>query len=263
MGIEQSYLFQNGGYPAVILGGFIILVITGALSKIAVYLLRRLIHRTTDGEVGGSIIANIIRVTVWVIGISVLLAVCFNVDVTVLWGALGIGGIALSLGLQNTVSNLIGGFQISLSRDIAIGDWVTIGTMSGEVMDITWRVTKVHDALGYDHIIPNSVLNTTAVTALPEWQRVQLSFVMARNADIDEICERVPEIAFEAQKAAGMDYEDMVPMFSVSGTAVDSVTATLVIYAHRKYSVLQVSEAVSPNVVEYLRSVDALAICGA
>ena len=114
MGFNETALFQDYGYAGVIIVGIVIILITAILSKVLVSALRRIINRTTDGEVGGSIIENIIKVTVWLVGIAVLLRACFNFDVSVLLGALGIGGIALSLGLQNTVSNLIGGFQTSL-----------------------------------------------------------------------------------------------------------------------------------------------------
>lgn len=262
MGPEQTALYQGYGYAGVIIVGITIILATAILSKVLVYGLRRIIHRTTDGEVGGSIIANIIKVTVWVIGISLLLRVCFNFDISVLLGALGIGGIALSLGLQNTISSLIGGFQTSLSRDIAIGDWVTVSNMTGKIKDINWRVTKVTDTLGGEHIIPNSVFNTTAVSVLPVWQRVNINLVLARHADTDAIASKVEELAFDALENAGMIVDGKRPMFAINGTAVDSISATLTLYAHRDYTPAQVSVAASPPVIDYLKSIEALAICG-
>lgn len=262
MGIQDTELYSQFGYWGVAIAAVLIIAITALVAKAAVSALHRLLKRATGGEVGGSIIANIIKVTVWVIGISVLLRVCFNFDVSVLLGALGIGGIALSLGLQNTISNLIGGFQTSFSRDIAIGDWVTVSNMTGKIKDINWRVTKVSDTLGCDHIIPNSVFNTTAVTVLPEWQRVNINLVLARSADTDAIASKVEALAFDAVNEAGMTVDDKKPMFAVIGTAVDSISATLTVFAHRDFTPAQVQAVASPPILGYLKSIEALAICG-
>lgn len=47
------------------------------------------------------------------VGGSVMLSTCFGIDVSAAITALGIGGIAISLGFQDTISNLIGGVQVS------------------------------------------------------------------------------------------------------------------------------------------------------
>jgi small-conductance mechanosensitive channel len=260
--IERTDLYQAGGYLAVLLAAIVILILTAVFAHILVRAIHHMLDRTTGGEVGGSIFKNIIRVIVWILGISTVLSLCVGFDASVLWGALGIGGIALSLGLQNTISSLIGGFQISLSRDIAIGDWVTIGTMHGEVKDITWRVMKVHDRLGNDHVIPNSVLNTTPVTVMPPWQRVVFPLVFSRGADLDLIADKVPQIAFDALGQADLRHGDMMPLLSIGGTAVDAIDASLIVYAHRRCTIAQISTATLPSVIEYLRDIDALAICG-
>lgn len=260
--ITGTYLYQTGGYIAVAIAALVIIVATAVIAHLLTRLVGRMLKHATNGEVGGSIFKNIIRASLWVLGISIILNACFGFDTAVLWGALGIGGIALSLGLQNTISSLIGGFQISLSRDISIGDWVTIGSMTGEVKDISWRVMKVQDMLGQNHIIPNSMLNTTAVTVMPLWQRVELPLVFARDADLEAISRELVPIAYAALGQAQLRHKDMMPMLAINGTAVDSITASLIVYAHRKCTLAQVDDAVMPPVIDYLRSINALAICG-
>lgn len=61
-----------------------------------------------------SLIINIGRGVVWVIGGSIILQSCFGINPNALVTALGVGGVALSLGLQDTLSNLIGGIQMTL-----------------------------------------------------------------------------------------------------------------------------------------------------
>ncbi len=80
--------------------------------------------------------------------------------------ALGITSLALSLGLQDTISNLIGGLSLMVGRMVKPGDLVDVGGFMGEVVDVTWRATTVRNRLGDEQIIPNSVLNKTALTKL-------------------------------------------------------------------------------------------------
>lgn len=259
-GIESTYLYAHGGYLAVGLAGLLILVGTALLSHLLVRVMYRTLKKATDGEVGGSIIANIIRVSIWVAGFSLFMKVCVNFDTAVLWGALGIGGIALSLGLQNTISNLIGGLQVSLSRDLTLDDWIQINSLVGQIKDITWRVMKVQDISGNIHIIPNSVLNTTAVSVLPAWQSVKLSLAISRTSDLTTIIKELPGIAHDALAQAGYNYDDKMPLLSIDGTGIDEIDSTLTLYATYEATPALVKECTSPAIIAYLNSNRALAV---
>ncbi|MFR3452353.1 MAG: mechanosensitive ion channel domain-containing protein [Collinsella sp.] len=56
---------------------------------------------------------------------------------------LGVVGIAVSLGFQDTLSNLIGGLTVSVSRTVEPGDNIRMGPsgVTGVVQDVTWRAT--------------------------------------------------------------------------------------------------------------------------
>lgn len=257
--IESTYLYQHGGLLAVVLTAALIIIGTIVVSQFLVFILHRALKRTTKGEVGGSIIANLIRVAVWIFGISTILKFCFNYNASVLWGALGVGGIAISLGLQNTLSNLIGGLQVSLSREITLGDWVSVGNVTGKVNDITWRVMKVQDSSGNNYIIPNSVLNTTPVKVLPAYATITLPLVFADSVDLDEVQSKVPQIAYQQLEKNGFLFKGKKPELSIDGTAINSVNATLAIYTRYECSSMSIRECVIPPIVSYLRSSGAIA----
>lgn len=110
-----------------------------------------------------TIFVNIGRVTIWVIGICIILSSCFGVNVGGAITALGIGGIAISLGFQSTLSNLIGGLQIIMTKLIEPGEHIKVNDFEGTVTDVTWRNTTIITEKGDTVIIPNSVINTTAL----------------------------------------------------------------------------------------------------
>ena len=141
----------------------VILVITAVVSSALTRLIRRLLSSDGTPLPSCSILVNIARVVVWVFGICIMLSACFNVDVNGILAALGIGGLAVSLGLQDTIKNFIGGLQVTLMKIAKPGDHVVIGTTEGIVQDVTWRQTVVKDFENNIHLIPNALMNSNEI----------------------------------------------------------------------------------------------------
>lgn len=140
-----------------------ILIGTSIVAHFAAKLIRNMITSNGRQLPRGSIAENIVRGLVWAIGLSIILAYCFDVDVHGLIAALGVGGIALSLGLQNTISNIIGGIQISWLGIIEPGDHVAIDSTEGVIENVNWRQTTLRGFDGIIHVIPNSMINANNV----------------------------------------------------------------------------------------------------
>ncbi|MDO9585026.1 MAG: mechanosensitive ion channel [Syntrophales bacterium] len=85
--------------------------------------------------------------------------------------AIGIGGLAIALALQDTLSNLFAGIHILMEKPLRVGDFVKLETgQEGFVEDIGWRTTKVRMLPNNMVIIPNSRLSQSILTnyCLPE-----------------------------------------------------------------------------------------------
>ena len=97
-------------------------------------------------------------------GLLVLLAQ-YHVAITPILTALGVGGLAVALALQDTLSNLFSGFYVAVAGQIRLGDYIKLNTgEEGYVTDIGWRSTTIR-ALANNHvIIPNSKLAQAIVT---------------------------------------------------------------------------------------------------
>jgi MscS family membrane protein len=67
----------------------------------------------------------------------------FGIDVTTGIAALGIGGIALALGAQKTVENLVGSVTVIVDRPVQVGDFCKVGDVTGTVEDIGMRSTRI------------------------------------------------------------------------------------------------------------------------
>ena len=146
----------------------ILFVATKVLAGVVAKLLRHVLRSEENPLPSSSIIINIARGTVWALGASVILDTCFNVNVSAFIAALGVGGIALSLGFQDTLSNLIGGLQLTFMRIVVPGDLIEVGTAKGRVHDVGWRHTTIETATEGTVVIPNSVLSKTSFFKLTE-----------------------------------------------------------------------------------------------
>ena len=79
-----------------------------------------------------------------------------GVRITPLLTALGVGGLAVALALQDTLSNLFAGVHLLADRPIRVGDYVKIAeTIEGHVVDVGWRSTRVRTLGNNVMIVPN------------------------------------------------------------------------------------------------------------
>jgi len=79
----------------------------------------------------------------------------FGINVTTGIAALGVGGIALALGAQKTVENLVGSVTVIADRPAQIGDYIKVGTVAGTVEDIGIRSTRIRTGERTIVTIPN------------------------------------------------------------------------------------------------------------
>ncbi|WP_282209337.1 mechanosensitive ion channel family protein [Parvibacter caecicola] len=190
--------FVRSDWAGTVVGVVAIVFVTLVVSRIATTAIRRLLKKTTLLP-ASSIFVNLVRALVWIIGISCVLSICFNVNVSAIITALGVGGIAVSLGMQDTISNLIGGFQVSVARIVKPGDNIQVGTLSGikgRVTDVTLRYTHMVNGDGDRIVIPNSMLNSNAIVHLDPICEVNVPVVVTYNE------ERLTWVAHHMEDAA-------------------------------------------------------------
>lgn len=84
-------------------------------------------------------------------------------DVTAGVAALGIGGIALALGAQKTVENLVGGVSVIADQPLQVGDFCRVGDVVGTVEDIGMRSTRLRTLERSIVTIPNSDLSSREI----------------------------------------------------------------------------------------------------
>lgn len=120
----------------------------------------------------------------------------FGLNVSALIAGVGVVGIALGLGAQTLVKDVINGLFILLEDQYAVGDVVNVGGVSGQVIELTPRRTVLRDLDGNVHIIPNSAI-TVATNMTNGFSRINLDIAIAYEEDVDRVIKVVNEVGRE------------------------------------------------------------------
>ncbi|MBQ1449283.1 MAG: mechanosensitive ion channel family protein [Coriobacteriales bacterium] len=187
-------------WTARLITGIVIFLMTFIVVKVAEGIVNKLAERGGSTLPSGTIFRNIIRVTLWLIGLSMILSNCFGIDAMSIVAALGVGGIAISLGFQDTLSNLIGGLQVSLGKLVQPGEYIETGSAAGLVKDVTWRHTLLVDIDGNRYLIPNALINKNTIVHLSDIRDVDIDLLVPSGSDLGALAEQVVE---HATRAAG------------------------------------------------------------
>lgn len=123
---------------------------------------------------------------------AIMLLSLYNINVNALIAALGVGGLALSLGAQDTLSNIISGVMIMLDQPFRVGDRIEIQGLGtwGDVVDIGLRSTRIRTRDNRLVIVPNNSISTDQIVnyTFPDPQyRIQIEIGIGYGQDIEKI----------------------------------------------------------------------------
>ena len=160
----------------------------------------RLYFNSVHGLPSSSLITNVVRMTIGVL-FGLIILQSLGIRIAPLLGAVGIGGLAVALALQETLANLFAGIIIILSKQLRPGDFVQLSSgEQGYVEDVTWRNTTIRSLPNNMVIVPNSQLSSSIVTNYyqPEQQMsVLLTVGVSYDSDLEHVEKVTVEVATE------------------------------------------------------------------
>ncbi|MBT8226995.1 MAG: mechanosensitive ion channel family protein [Dactylosporangium sp.] len=182
-----------------------------------------------------TIFVNIARIVVLAIGVLVLLQ-SLGVSVTPMLTALGVGGLAVALALQDTLANLFAGIHILASKKVEPGDFVRLDSgEDGYIVDINWRNTTVRQISGNLVVVPNAKFADAIMTNFHRPQQ-DMSVLVAVGVSYDsdlELVERVTvEVAAEVLASVDGGVRDHDPVIRYNAFADFSVNFNVVLRVH-------------------------------
>jgi small-conductance mechanosensitive channel len=209
-----------------------ILSLTLMASRLAGNLIRHYGSRVPGATPVTTLTQNLAQLFIVLVGILILLR-HFGVSITPILTAFGVGGLAVALALQDTLSNLFAGFYVSVAGQVRLGDYIKLSTgEEGYVTDISWRSTTIRALANNMIIIPNAKLAQAVVTnyCLPE-RRMSLTIPISVSYDSDpDHIERVllEEMEGAAGTIAGLLAEPAPLVRFIPGFGDSSLNFTLI-----------------------------------
>lgn len=202
-----------------VLGAALILVATLMVARLAAEGIRATMLRRTGGGSTATIFVNITRLAILLLG-SLLLLDNVGVSIAPLITALGVGGLAIALALQDTLANLFAGVHILASKKVQVGDFIRLDSgEEGQIVDINWRNTTVQQVQNNQAIIPNAKLAESIIINYfrpqPEMS-VVVPVGVGYGSDLDRVEAVAKEVGIEVmhEVTGGVETHEPVVRFA-------------------------------------------------
>ncbi len=171
--LDLSALFRTA---LLILAGVVVI-------RVLLRIVDRMLSRSQNlGSVGGYI-RSVVRIALWFLLVLVV-ADSLGIPVASMIALLSVAGLAISLALQNTLSNLAGGIMILVSKPFEVGDYVEADGVGGTVISIGLAYSTLATVDNKEIFIPNSQVAAAKIinyTKLGK-RRVELTFSASYDA---------------------------------------------------------------------------------
>lgn len=181
-----------------LLGGMVVI-------RILMKLVNRMLERSSALASLRVYISSVVKVLLWFL-LALMVAEALNFPTTSLIALLSVAGLAVSLALQNTLSNLAGGITLLVTKPFQVGDYVEANGISGTVQATDLSYTTIATVDNKRIFIPNSELSGTKIVnynAMGQ-RRVDLNFTASYEAPtqtvkqaIREVLDTIPQIQNE------------------------------------------------------------------
>mgnify|MGYP001544477428 CR=1 FL=1 len=198
---------------------------------------------------------------VYSIGILIILQT-FGISISPILTALGVGGLAIALALQGTLSNLFSGIQVIASQQISTGDYVKLESEEeGYVTDISWRSTTIRALSNNLIIVPNSKIASAIIRnyQLPDKEVALLVEVgVSYDSDLDLVEKVTIQAAKNAMNSTDGGVKDFEPFiryhtfgnFSINFTTIMRVKEFADQYAVKHEFVKELQRECKKNSIE-------------
>jgi len=231
---------------------FVIVSLSMVAASIGVRLVASYGERRDMSLVLSGLSKTLIRVFVLSIGAMILLNK-LGYSITPLLTALGVGGLAVALALQDTLANFFAGVHILMEEPISVGDFIKLSTgEEGIVSDIGWRTTRLQ-VLNNIVVIPNTKVTSSILTnyALPDARViVEIPIVAAIHADAAAIARVALEVAASTEGVL----KDIAPFFFLDpGVTPTHLQAKLFVSVAGRLQQGPVASAIRMRVLERFR----------
>lgn len=178
-----------------VISALVLLAVCLIVRKLIMKIVKRALDRSALEKSAHSIVCSIISILLLFVTVLIV-AGSLSIDTSSLLALLSVAGLAASLALQDSLSNLASGIMILLAHPFKVGDYVTAGGVSGTVAEIGITHTRLATPDNQTLLVPNSTVTSNIITnvSAETTRRVEVKV----TASYDDAPETVLEALREA-----------------------------------------------------------------
>ncbi len=181
-------LWQNflNAIPSIILA-IVVLIVGLILSKLAVKLMSKGLSKTKLELTVVKFTTQIAKIVLYVLVITIVLSI-LGIPSTSIITVIGTAGVAIGLALQNSLSNVAGGFLLMITKPFKIGDYIVTNGVEGTVSQISILHTRLDSVTNQAIFVPNGLaVNATVINnSGNDTRRVDLSISISYKSDFEK-----------------------------------------------------------------------------
>ncbi|MEM2963356.1 MAG: mechanosensitive ion channel family protein [Candidatus Anstonellales archaeon] len=209
--------------------------------------------KTTIDDELFPLVRKIVSIAIYAIG-AIIIFDRLGIEIGPLLAALGIGGLAVALALQETLSNFFAGIYILADKPVRLNDYIKVEgspEYEGNVTEIGWRSTKILTPAQNLIILPNSKLAQATIinySAPTSSSNIVMTFSASYDSDPDKV-ERilkkcVSDVA-KTEPVISSTFEPIVRFDSLSEFALQfKVIFSVTNYQQRFKAIPKINKAV-------------------
>lgn len=118
------------------------------------------------------LLIDLLRLLLVLLGTAIVLATVWGADLAGLAAALGVSSIVIGLALQDTLGSIMSGIALLFERPFSVGDWLRVGDLVGQVIDINWRAVRLQTLEREMVVIPHQLIGGEIIRNFSQPQRL-------------------------------------------------------------------------------------------
>lgn len=188
LGAENLTLWSLLRVAVMILAGWLVI-------RLLMRLADRLLDQSKSVAAIKSYIHTALNIFLWFL-LALMLAETLGIKATSIIAMLSVAGLAVSLALQNTLSNLAGGLVLLVTKPFSPGDYVEADGVSGTIAGITLSYTTFITPDNKEIFVPNSQLSAAKIinyNVLGK-RRMDLNFTASYDAPAAQVRAAIEEV---------------------------------------------------------------------
>ncbi len=186
---------------------------------------------------------SVLKVTLYSLLIVILLQ-SVGVEMSSIIAVIGVAGLAISLAIQDTLTNVASGFMILASKPFEKGDYVNLNGNEGEVVHITIMHTKLNTIDNKAIFVPNKLVVSEPIINYSKEERRQLELIFSISYDdsYEQARELISNIVSSSSYALSEPSPPLIRMWEHSSSSIDIIVRVWVAtenYFNLKFDLLE------------------------